>query len=253
MTENYYEDGIDKPLLRFEKTQNRDIIQTIERINRAEKFRPSANDIISLIKPILTKEVKKIIFGHWRNKHSSHSDPEGFALTVDIIPPVLKKVHPEGDTDKVFKMHKEYPFYYLMNILISAKFKPSENDEMGDDEAWYSNWFIQNISPSLNNDVLEKIKSALATKFNNVFFFPSIDKNDLDGKTESGDIDANKITIENSSIRLLNRINLITTTVLKFNKEDISDEVTIPFDYNDDTRHVLSGNIAMALERIIRV
>lgn len=245
MSEEYI-DGIDNGgSLKYEKTQNRDIIHTIERINRSEKFRGSSDKIIKIISEILKGKTEKLINEIWRNKHDSHMNPSCVSISVDIVPPVLKKVHPDGDMDTYFKPHKEYPFYYLLNLKVSMKFLPNANDIMANDEAWYNKWFINNIVPKYSVNILTLIKEELDKHFSNVFAFPTLNK-----KEDEND---NQVTIQCTNDKELGRINIVVTPVLKFNRTNEESGIHSRFDSTEEMKEIMVSSVSMALERIIRV
>lgn len=245
MSEEYI-DGIDtEGSLKYEKTQNRDIIHTIERINRSEKFKGSAKKIVQVVSDVLKGNSEKFINDIWRNKHESHVNPSGVSLSVDIVPPVLKKVHLEGDTDTYFKPHKEYPFYYLLNLKVSMKFIPKSDDSMADNEAWYNKWFIDNIAPKYSENLLTLLKTELDKHFNNVFAFPTLIKQSV--------VNSKVLSIQDTTNKELNRINVVITPVLKFNTMNEEIGVHSRFDSTEEMRDIMVSSIAMALERIIRL
>ena len=77
--------------LKYEKTQNRDIINTIERINRSQAYKPDVENVISEFSDTLHDYAKKIFKEEWRNNHESHENPKNLTVEVFVGSPVFKK------------------------------------------------------------------------------------------------------------------------------------------------------------------
>lgn len=132
--------------LKYEKTQNRDIINTIERINNSEKFKPVAERILKEIARIAGEEAKKSMKAIWRNVHESHENPKNLVFNVSIGSPIYRK---SGDS-----------FFYTMGV--HTMFFADLGESSGNDEYEMSNlkWFSENISQKLNADISKMIKSV---------------------------------------------------------------------------------------------
>lgn len=219
--------------LKYEKTQNRDIVGTIERINRSQKFKPVSQKILDFIggsaSDFATREFNRL----WRNKSDSHENPKNLNIEVSIGSPIYRR------TD-------DSSYYYTMTIttIFSVDCIPFEKETDVEAEMRMSSWFFENIASSLNKKVVENMKSLLdsddCTK--NLMEFTLLQKTDEDKDKDEGKIGSKK--------SVCGKINISYMSSLKSKKNESSNLDAIPFRDNELVREGLISNIAMAVERI---
>ena len=219
--------------LKYEKTQNRDIVGTIERINNSEKFKDVSEKILSEIAKIASDGAKKSMKSIWRNVHESHENPKDLVINVAIGSPIYRKF---GDS-----------FYYTMIVHTMFFMDLGEGVEDGsDEEIKISKWFSENVSSSLNREIVEKIKTSIDDKTKDgagTFFHYSLleksSENDNDGKI--------------GRMPELNKINFSYISSLRnsrLNGESSISSDSIPFIESDAIHDGTVSNLALSFARI---
>ena len=227
-----YQDGIDTngASLKYDKTANRDLMSTIERINRSEKFKDSADRILSDFKTVLTRDAERLFKDAWRNKHESHENPPPFSLQSEVFSPNYKRTEWKDGTSK---------FHYILNFELCVLMKNETEMFKGDNSAMYA-WFHREIAPILNRSLMTAAKNTLEKSFSNVFFYPSLE-------TAKTDDVGGGITCADGRINLASSVNL---------KIVGGSELPVGYaDYADvqDIRSIKVNALSIALERVIRV
>lgn len=217
--------------LKYEKTQNRDVIGTIERINRSQKFRPVSEKVLDLLGKIASESATKAFRQEWRNKHESHENPPPFNIEVFIGSPLFRR-HIE-----------DFDFHYSMTVSTSfvMDFVAMEGETSIETETRMTSWFMENVAKGLNNKVVEEMNSALLAdpETKDLFSFTLLQK--------AAEDDANKIGGK-KPVNL--KINLSYMTTLKPKKDTSSTTDILSFKDSEFIRDGLISNISLAVERI---
>ena len=213
--------------LKYEKTQNRDIVNTIERINRSQVFKPVAEEIVSKFNKVVHESAIKIFKEEWRNNHESHENPKNLTVEVSIGSPLYKK-RDEG----IFYSIGMSTTFYVDETL-------QENETQSEAESRVAMWFSEKISGKLNKKIVEQLSVITSNdeRFSKKFWYPLLDTTESDtgkiGKTPK-----------------FNMINVSYMTSLRLRKNDSSNADIVPFDDSEAVHDGLVSNMAMAFERI---
>ena len=214
--------------LKYEKTQNRDVINTIERINRSQKFRPLAEQILGTIDDAITNFATKEFRQQWRNVHETHESPSDYNIDAFIGSPIYRK-------------KEDGKFYYTLTLSTSFRMQcpPCEGESLEEAELRMSTWFSENISPKLNRIVVEHLKNSFDSKdYKDLFSFTLLKK------VDSGE--ENKI---GGKLPDFGKINISYMATLKGRKKDDNNGDSSPYVDSEAIHDGLISNVAMALER----
>jgi hypothetical protein len=216
--------------LKYEKTQNRDVVGTIERINRSQQFKPLSEKFLDSIGKSISEFATKEFRQQWRNKTEKHENPQNFNIEVSIGSPIYK-----NPSDK--------PYYYIMSLSTAfhVECTPLENETPVEAETRMSSWFFENIAQKLNLSVVEHTKSILEAdeELKDLVSFTLLQKVDED---EQGKIGCKKPVV--------GKINVSYMSSIKAKKNDSVDSDIVPYKDSEMVRDGLISNIALAVERI---
>ena len=216
--------------LKYEKTQNRDIVGTIERINRSQQYKPLSEKFLDSIGKSISEFATKEFRQQWRNKTENHENPHNFNIEVSVGSPIYK-----NSSDK--------PYYYIMTLstVFHVDVKPLENETPVESETRVSSWFFENIAQFLNKKVVENAKAFFDSddELKDLVSFTLLQKTDED---EQGKIGCKK--------PVAGKINVSYMSSLKAKKNESMDSDVIPYKDSEMVRDGLVSNIALAVERI---
>jgi len=216
--------------LKYEKTQNRDIVGTIERINRSQQYKPLSEKFLDSIGKTISEFATKEFRQQWRNKTENHENPQNFNIEVSVGSPIYK-----NPSDK--------PYYYIMTLstVFHVDCKSFENETSVEAETRMSSWFYENIAQKLNLMVVENMKSILDSddELKDIVSFTLLQKTDED---EQGKIGCKK--------PVAGKINISYMSSLKAKKNDSMESDVIPYKDSEMVREGLISNISLAVERI---
>ena len=214
--------------LRYEKTQNRDVIGTIERINRSRAFKGDSARLIAEFGKIALDTARSAFREEWRGAHETHENPKGLSLDVMVGSPIYRK---DGDS-----------FHYTMSISTTFMVdgEPRDNETREECESRMSLWFSKNIAPGVTRRVSESMRDFTSAdpNFAEAFSYPSL----IPPKSD----EIGKIGREPDLLK----VNVLYMTTLKTRKEDSPTGDSAPFMDSEAIREGLSDNMALALERI---
>ena len=211
--------------LKYEKTQNRDVINTIERLNRSQLFKPDAEEILTRFNKVVRETAIAIFKEEWRSNHEGHENPKNLTVEVSIGSPLYKK-------------SAEGSFYSMsLSTTFCVDEAAKEGETQSDVASSLDAWFSEKISGRLNRKVVERLKAATEDeRFSKKFWFPLFDGDDskscVIGKTPKFDV-----------------INVSYMSSIRLRKSDSSTIDVVPFDDSDSVRDGLISNVAMAFER----
>lgn len=216
--------------LKYEKTKNRDIIGTIERINRSQQYKPLSEKLLDSIGKSISEFATKEFRQQWRNKHESHENPKNFNFEVSIGSPI-------------YKNPSDSPYYYIMTLstVFHVECDVLDGETQVEAETRMSSWFFENIAQKLNLNVVENMKSALDSdeELKDIVSFTLLQKSEEDEKGKIG----SKKPVEG-------KINVSYMSSLKTKKNDSIDSDVIPYKDSEMIRDGLISNISLAVERI---
>lgn len=218
--------------LKYEKTQNRDIVGTIERLNRSQKFMPLSEKILDSISSSVYDFAVKEFKQQWRNNHETHENPQGFNVAVSIGSPIYKK------------MTDSQSFYYVMMITTSflMECNPSEDETDVEAENRMRSWFSEKISQTLNKEITENVIATLPEDSKEIFSF-ALNRNNPDN--DSGR-NYGKIGRKPE----IGKINLMYMSDFRSKKSSMMSKDVFPYRDSDGIHNGLVSNMALAVERI---
>jgi hypothetical protein len=218
--------------LKYEKTQNRDVIGTIERINRSQQFKPAAEMALDRLGEAASDFAVKEFRQQWRNVHESHENPTGYNIEVSIGSPIYKKT---GGSDS--------PFHYVMSIstIFTMECPPNGDGTEAEAKERMANWFHEKISQTLNRKVVERMNALMSEsdELKGLFSFNLLQKPEEGEEEKIG----GRKPVERS-------VNVSYMTTLSPKQKEMSNSDTLPFKDSEMVRYGLISNIAMAIERI---
>lgn len=219
--------------LKYERTQNRDIVGTIERLNRSQQFIPLSEKILNSISASIYDYAIKEFKQQWRNNHETHENPPGFKVSVSIGSPIYKKV-PDSQS-----------FYYVMMVVTSflMECKPNEGETDVEAETRMRASFSEKISQVLNAKITENMTSSLPEGSADMFSFA------LNGRNAKKDQEQNnqgKIGRKPE----IGKINLMFMTDFRSKKADMISKDIFPYRDSEGIHSGLVSNMALAVDRI---
>lgn len=210
--------------------QNRDVLKWVDRLERAKRFADSAEVAVKTIAGILADEPRRAFVKAWTAHTRDKSAPRSVIADVNIMPPVLKKIH-KDDKDRIFIRYKDYPFYYVLSITSMFTVCPASADSVAD-ESSVAEWFNGVIVPQVSEDVLSAVDRELGKKFSNLFHFPK-------GKDDYAE----------------SMINVVFTSSLRVTLANSGRPRSgiMPFRDSDDYGEMLKSEVSVAMGRCISI
>lgn len=158
--------------LKYERTQNRDIMNTLERINRSVQYASDTevllNEIVDSISVSMRKEFKRL----WRNKSETHDNPPPFAIEISIGSPISRKHSPIDGNDAAFS-------YMTMSVgvVFTVSSEISDIQQLAYENTKHELWFSENLSSGLSRRLSEVVSEAVGkSPFVDRFYFSSLDE-----------------------------------------------------------------------------
>ena len=222
--------------LKYERTQNRDIMKTIERINRSVGYASDAEILLNGTAKKLMTLLKRDFRQQWRNIHDSHENPPQFSMELSVGSPIYRKHQPLNGGDEYGEMRMEVSATFTVSSAISNQ------TELAEENSVMGAWFAEKVAPKLNVTMASYIKSMTDdSPFSERFYYPMLERKDeVDGERIIGD-----------DMPPPNRINVFVNTAMRMknmNGNSISDYC--PAIESDFVHEGLVSNMAIAFARL---